>query len=395
MLRVHRLFICITLATLLVIVTCGGCAQAPAAEGEPFVIGYSAALSGWLAPYDTEYLKGIEMAIDEINAQGGVGGQQIELVIKDNNSDASTARVTAQEFVDQNVDALFCTADADPAIPCALIGQEAGIPTFSFASAPSLVLAVPSVFITYSPDNVVAAANAEFAMQQGWETAFLLGSNDIAYTKLIPEYFQEAYERLGGEVLEATTYTLGQPDFNAVVTRIANSDPQPDVIFTPAFPPDSTTFLRQLRAAGVETPVLSTDGNDTPLFLEGAGDAARNTWYSVQGFVQPGEDTSSLMGAFYEDYKEIHGEYPDSTFPALGYDTIKLLAEAIEAAESTEGSAVIEALETMPAYKGATGTFEYSEDNHLPRKEITFVEIVDGALEHAGVVQPEYVPEPR
>jgi branched-chain amino acid transport system substrate-binding protein len=358
------------------------------------MIGYSAAESGWLAPYDTEYLKGVEMAIDEVNAEDAAGGYELELETKDNQSDAATSRQVARELVDSGADTLLCTADADPAIPCALIGQEEGLPTFSFASAPSLVLAVPSAFITYSPDNLVAAANAEFAYDQGWDSAYLIGSNDIAYTKLIPTYFQEAYERLGGTVVGSSSFTLSQGDFRSIATRIAGLDETPDVIFTPAFPPDSTALLRDLRAAGIEAPVLTTDGNDTPLFLKGAGDAARNVWYSVQGFATPG-DTSTPMGEFYERFNETTGSYPESTFPALGYDTIKVLAAALADAGTDEGSAVIASLESIPPVPGAAGSLGFA-DGHLPTKEITFVAVgEDGSLSEAGVVTPSFVPDPQ
>jgi branched-chain amino acid transport system substrate-binding protein len=367
--------------------------SAPSPKGD-YLIGYSAALSGWLAPYDTEYLKGVQLAIDEINGAGGAGGYTLKLETKDNQSDAPTSGVVATNLVSDGAKALFCTADADPGIPCALVGKDHGLPTFSFASAPSLVLAVPTAFITYSPDNLVAAADAEFALAQGWKSAYLLGSNDIAYTKLIPEYFQEAYEKGGGKVIGSATYTLSQAEFGAVVTRIQSASPAPDVIFTPAFPPDSTTFIRALRAAGVTTPVLSTDGNDTPLFLQGVGSAGNNVWYSAQGYAKPG-DTSTPLGKFYEKFKAATGAYPDSTFPALGYDTIQILAAALTKAGTADSAAVISALESLPPIDGAAGKLGFTATEHLPVKDITIVKVVDGQLQPVTVLTPTYVPAPR
>jgi branched-chain amino acid transport system substrate-binding protein len=355
-------------------------------------IGYSAALSGALAPYETEYLAGVELGVKTVNGDGGAGGYKLKLLKQNNESDPAKSRLAAVQLADDGANALLCTSDADPAIPCAQVAAENEIPSISFASSPSLVKAVPESFLTYSPDNVVSAALAEFALDKGWETAYVVTSTEATYTKAVADYFTTAFEDGGGKVVGTANYNFGQTDFNSIVSRIAGANPAPDVIFTPAYPPESNIFVRQLQAQGVDTPILTTDANDTPLFLDAIGDAD-NIWYSVQGYAEKG-DTSTPTGEFNELYRKNNGSYPETGFPALGYDTIMLLADAVEEAGTKDGPAVIEALENLDPVDGAAGTIQFSPDDHLPVKAMTILKVDNGKVAPVDEVEAENVPAP-
>ena len=127
------------------------------------------------------------------------------------------------------------------------------------------------VFYFVFGDNVQAAAMAEYACDKGYKSAWMIGSEEIPYTKDIPRYFREAFEQCGGEIVGEDVYKIGQTEFRTQVTKIQNADPAPDVIFSPMFVPDSGVFLKALRGAGVDDAFLSTDGNDSTLFADSGG----------------------------------------------------------------------------------------------------------------------------
>ena len=117
------------------------------------------------------------------------------------------------------------------------------------------------------------------------------------------------------------------------MTKIQNADPAPDLIFSPIFVPDSGAFLKQLRSAGVETPFVSTDGNDSLLFVDSGGSAVNGSVYTTHGFAAPG----SPLAAFVTAYTAWKGGPPESnTFEAIGRDNVYALVEAAKNAGSTE-----------------------------------------------------------
>ena len=161
----------------------------------------------------------------------------------------------------------------------------------------------------------------------------MLGSNEIPYTKDLPLFFADAFENGGGTVVGTDEYKLGAGDYSAVVTKIANVDPAPDVIFTPMYIPDSIVFLRQLRQAGLTMPVLSTDGNADAALLDAGVKAIDGLTFSNS--VCTAEGDPEVQG-FYDDYNAANGNDPSSYVAVIGYDEVNMVEAAIEAAGSAE-----------------------------------------------------------
>jgi branched-chain amino acid transport system substrate-binding protein len=235
---------------------------APAAFAEEIVIGAATAQTGGLAPYDQPALAGLRMAVQELNAKGGLDGKyKINLVIKDTRSDTAQTATAAQELIDAGAKILITPCDADPSISAGQLTQPLGIPTLTLCgTAPVLTEAVGDVmFGTYPADNVQAAAVAEFAISEGKRTVYLLTSPDTTYVANLPEYFGAVFEKKGGKIVGRGTFTMNQPDFSAEITNIKALPEQPDLIMTAAYEPDFPAFIQQLRAAGVTIPVYGAD----------------------------------------------------------------------------------------------------------------------------------------
>lgn len=376
-------------ATLAVLLATTGIAKA-----EDFVLGLATGQTGGLAAYDQPSLAGLQLALKEINDRGGLGGKYpVRLSIKDTRSDTAAAVQAAQELVDENVNAVITPCDADPSIAAGQITQPAEIPTFTFCgSTPTITTAVGDfMFGTYPADNAQALVLAQYAVKKGLKTAYVLKSADSAYTLKLPEYFATAFEAEGGKVVEQSTYTMGQQDFGAEVTKIKALDPQPDVIMTAAYEPDFPAFLKQLRAAGVTAPVLGSDGVDTPTTLS-LGSVADGLVHTTAGFAVPG----STLEAFNAKYKQATGKDPDTVYIANGYEIGLILDAAVKAAATPRGRDLRDAIANLENVEGVTGPITYKGTAGMPVRSISLVEVKGGqrSLVEAIVPEAEKVPAP-
>lgn len=365
----------------------------PVAAQDKLVIGAAVALTGSLAFADVPAMAGMQLAVDQINAAGGVDGRMIEIRQKDSRSDPAQAAVAAQELIDEGITVLVTPCDADPSIGAGQIAQAAGVAAFSTcASSPTLPMAVGDhMFLNFPADNVQATVSAKYAIDQGFKTAAILVSPDTAYTQL-PLYFKDVFETLGGKVVAEDSFTMGQQDFSAQVTKIKALSPQPDVIMTAAYEPDFPAFIKQLRASGVTIPVIGSDGIDSPTTLA-LGDVAEGVVFSTAGFASDG----SALAKFNADFKAKYGQDTDTIYNAIGYDLVQVIAAAAKAAGSVEPGPVWEAVKTLENVQGATGTITYKDGGGIPLRQVAIVRLQGGkrTLVLQAAPDPALIPKPR
>src|SRR5262245_12481431 len=170
-------------------------------------IGFSGALSGPYAAYDQPLLNGMEMAAKQIENAGGYKGVHVKIVSKDNKDDQTLTATTTQELLDQGIKVfVLSTADVVTAQGL-LVAQSGGISSVGANTAGQIVKDVgPSTFMIVAPDNEGAAAGAQYACKKGYGKAYLLGSPEIPYTKLLPVYFADAFAHdCGGKITGRNT----------------------------------------------------------------------------------------------------------------------------------------------------------------------------------------------
>lgn len=367
---------------------------AMAAQADELKLGLATAQTGGLAPYDAPVVEGIRIAVDEINAAGGIGGNiKIELTEKDVRSDTAQTVIAAQELVDAGAEAIVLPCDADPSIAAASIVGAAEVPAISTcASSPTLpLIGGDYVFANFPGDNVQATVSASWAFDQGMTSAFILYSPDSQYTTM-PLYFADVMKALGGEVLGEATYNIGQPDFSAVATQIAALSPAPDVVMTSAYEPDFPTFIKALRAAGYRGQVIGSDGIDSPTTF-GLGDVAEGVVFTTAGHATEG----SPLEAFNALYEEKTGAASETVFNAVGYDLVKVLEAAVLAAGSTDAKAIRDAMAELENVQGATSTITYKGTNGMPVRQVTLIRVTGGERELVGQPSPraDLIPAPR
>ena len=367
---------------------------AAAPSGEPIKIGAPYNLTGGYASIDNPAANGSKLAVKEINAAGGVLGRPLEIIVEDGKSDVPTITSVAKKLVEEDgVDVLVGLTDTSYMLAAGPVAQEAGLPFIDVGGTAPLITTVGDyIFMLPFGDNVQAAVAAEFANEKGWKTAALLFDEAMDYTKFLAKYFKDRFtmEDIGGQLLSELTYSMGDTDFSAQLTEFKNLDPQPDFLFVSSNPGEIGTIIKQARDLGLEMPIVGGDGYDTPLLAELAGaEAANNVFFTTHQGIY---DKTPASEAFNAAYQAEYGNPPEAVFAALGYDGVKLMADAMTRAGTIDGAAVRDALAATQGYEGVTGTISYEPGVRIPSKSVALIEVVDGKNNLLEITVPEVVP---
>jgi branched-chain amino acid transport system substrate-binding protein len=358
------------------------------ADDETLDIGFAAALSGYLAPFDQPTLNGAQLAIEEINAAGGIGGKyMINLEVRDTRSETAQSAIVAQEFIDEEVDVLFVPCDNDPGIAAGSVAQANETVALSPCNSSSSVATAVGewMFTVNVMDNLQGTVLATYAREQGYQNAYLLTSPDTDYTKMLPQFFATVFQNKGGTIVGESTFSFGQQDFSAEITKIRNLSPQPDVIMTAAYEPEFPAFLTQLRAAGLTIPVLASDGVDSPTTFS-LGEVGNGVVFTGAGFPLEG----SSLAAFYANYEARYGNPPESAYTAVGYDAIRILEAAVLASDALNGAGLRDALDNLENAEGAVGAITYKDRGRIPLREVSLTRVSDGEREFVD----QFIPDP-
>ncbi|MFN8622710.1 MAG: ABC transporter substrate-binding protein [Chloroflexota bacterium] len=367
-----------------------------AAQGTPVKIGGGFALTGAESSLDVPAYNGAQLALDEINAAGGVLGAPAEMPVHDSQYDmAVTAQVAQQYIEDDKVNAFIGYTDTDSVLASGRFFQDAGVPYITVgATSPKIPSQVGDMlFLAPFGDNVQAAAGAQYAGQNFGGSAYLLYDKGVEYTTLLGGYFKSAFEKLGGKIVGEDTYETDATDFSAQITKIKSLPEQPAFYYIAAMPYNVGPVVKQMRDAGLTGPIIGGDGYDTPDILTVAGASAENVYFTTHALMDAEGGTDAIK-KFIADYTTKFGHAPENAFAALGYDTMKLMADAITRAGSTDGQAIKAAIESTSNFPGITGSITYTADQHVPQKGVTVIAIKDGKFTLGAEVVPAYIPEP-
>jgi branched-chain amino acid transport system substrate-binding protein len=391
-----RTFVFIALL-LAVTASLNGCIDAATpATPEPIKIGGGFDLTGPESPFDLPPANGAKLAIKEINAAGGVLGRPLELIVRDSKYDKIVIVQITRQFVNEDkAVAVIGFPDTDSTLAAGSVTQPAGLPFITVgATSPKIPSQVGDlVFLACFGDNVQAAAGAEFAFKAYGPTAYLLWNDGTEYTTLLARYFNTRFTELGGKVVLADSYPDLAADFSAQIAKVKALPKQPDFYYIAAMPQQVGPLVKQFRAAGLTGPIIGGDGYDTLDWLSVAGPAAENVFFTTHALMDPVNGTAGIQ-KFAAAYQAEYGQYPDSAFAALGYDTIYLLADAIRHAGATGALAIKRALEETRNFPGITGSITLSAASHVPRKGVTIIAVKNGRFTLRAEIVPDKVPAP-
>jgi branched-chain amino acid transport system substrate-binding protein len=371
-------------------------AASPAAGGT-IKIGGGFALTGGESALDLPAANGAKLAVKEINAAGGVLGNQIDFIVHDSKYLMDVTAQTAKQFVEQDKVPLFVGyTDSDSVLASGPIFQAAKIPFITVgATSPKLPSQIGDMlFLASFGDNVQAAVGAEFAFQKFGKNATFLWDKGVEYTTLLGKYFKSRFTELGGTIALEDSYEDKATDFQAQITKIKALPTKPDFYYVAAMPDNIGTLVKQFRDAGITDPIVGGDGYDTPDLVKTAGATTSKVFFTTHALMDAAIGTDGIK-KFIAAYKAEYGNDPENAFAALGYDTVYLMVDAIKRAGGTDSAAIKTALESTKDFKGITGSITFAPGVHVPQKGVTVIDIEGGKLTLGAEVVPQKVPDPN
>ncbi|MBQ0138250.1 MAG: ABC transporter substrate-binding protein [Kurthia sp.] len=386
------------LASSIVVASLAGCGSKDESGGstggdsKEIKIGMNLELSGAVASYGTGIEKGAQLAIDEINEDGGIDGKKIKVVKVDNKSDAAEATAASIKLATKDkVVAQIGSATSGNTIASVQVANQNKMPIIG-PSATSEAVTVDAksgkvndyAFRTCFIDPFQGKIAANFAtdtLKAKKVAIFADSSSD--YAKGLAKSFKETIEAAGGEVVAEEAYVAKDTDFKSTLTRLKSKNP--DFIYIPGYYEEVGLIVKQARNVGIEAPLMGGDGWDSPKLVELAGADALNKTYFTNHY--SAQDPDEKIQSFVDAFKGANGDKTPDAFNALGYDTVYWLKDAIERAGSSKGEDIQKALADTKDLALVTGNFSLDE-NHHPVKTATVLEFKDGEQVFNSKVNP-------
>lgn len=342
-------------------------------------VGGIAPLSGAVAVYGVECKNGIDLAIAEINAAGGINGQKIEFICEDDEGDAAKS-VSAYKKLITKDKARIIIGSLTSGCTIAITKQAQANKVIQIAPAATAVNVTDAgnyIFRACFIDPFQGRVGGKFASENlGAKKAAILYDIGNDYSVGLTDNFVSEFTKNGGTIVAKESYGAGEKDFNAIITKVKAANP--DVVYLPDYYSTVALIAKQLRAQGVNTPIVGADGWDG--LTENADDSVLNGYYSNHY----AEDSDSpAVQKFVKNFEAKYGKKPNS-FAALGYDSVYMLKDAIlKAGTSTDIAKIREALEATDS-DYVTGHIKFDEKRN-PIKSAVMVKMVkeNGKLSQA------------
>ena len=375
----------ILIAGTLILTAChpGREAQTAATTGD-IPVGVYGALTGDQASFGTSTVNGVKLAADEINAAGGVLGRKIRLVVEDDQGRAEeAASVVTKLITSSNVIALIGENSSNQSLAAAPIAQSNGVPMISPSSTnPAVTEKGEYIFRVCFTDPYQGKALASFVRKQlKLDTAAILVDRKNDYSVGLANVFRAELERAGGRIVAEQSYGGGDSEFRPQLTTIRAANPQ--ALFIPGFYTEVGQIAIQARDLGLNVPLVGGDGWDSPAVIQIGGKSIEGSYFSDHYFVG---DTRPVVQTFVNEYRRRHGKNPEAT-AALGYDALKIFAEAARRAGSLDRKAIRDQIAATRGYQGVSGTITMGADRN-PIKPVAMIKIENGQMNFAGWVEP-------
>lgn len=353
----------------------GGCGKSgEMTKPETIKIGGMAPLTGALAIYGVTTTNGAELAVKEINENGGILGKKIEYIMLDTKGDSTEAVMAYNKLVDEKVAGIIGEITSKPTLAVAEVAVQDNMPLITpTGTQVDITEAGPNVFrvcFTNPYQGKVLAITSKERL--GADTVAVMLNNSSDYSDGITKAFIEESEKLGMKVMGVEGYSDGDKDFRPQLTKLAAMNP--DVVLIPEYYEQAALIATQAREVGVKSIFVGSDGWDgIAKTLDKSSYSAIENSYFTNHFSM--EEQSEKIQNFLKDYRETYKEDP-SAFSALGYDAIYMMKSAIEKAGTTDKQKVVDALKGIE-YDGITGYLTFDDHNN-PVKAVTVLKIENG-----------------
>jgi branched-chain amino acid transport system substrate-binding protein len=356
-----------------------------AAAAEPIRIGEVEPLTGKEAAFGQSSHNGIVLAVEELNARGGVLGRPVVLVTEDNQSKpGDSATITKKLIARDRVVAVLNGGTSAQCLESGPVCQNARVPLLATtATNPAVTEKGSYVFRTCFIDSFQGAVLAKFARTTlKARRVALLTSASSTFSVGLSQVFRQSFTALGGEIVGEQKYAEGDKDFRAQLTAVRAL--HPDVVAAMGYYTEGALICRQARELGLTCPLISGDGWEAPELIEIGGPAVNGTYYSAH---YSSESTDPKVQSFVQTYRaKFGGATPDSLAP-LAYDATLILAAAIERAGGTREPALRNAIAATRDFPGVTGRTTIDEHRNASKAAV-IIAVENGKTHFYQTLEP-------
>ena len=356
--------------------------------GKTFKLGYDLELSGGVAAYGNAGKNGANLAVDEINKAGGINGNQITVISKDNKSDnAEAATVVSNLINNDKVNAVIGSMTSGAVKSMTPNVTKGAVPLVTPAGTDDTLTVTNGkvndyIFRSTFQDSYQGKVLANYTTNElKAKKVVLYYDNSSDYAKGIAKSFEKTYT---GKIVDKVSFQSGDKDFQATLSKIKSEDF--DAIVMPGYYNETGLITKQARELGIEQPILGGDGFADPTFITLAGDAAATNVYYVSGYsakALANETTTKFIAAYQAKYKS-----EPSMFDALAYDAVYMVKQAAEDTKAKTSVDVKDGLAKLKGCKGASGDITVDKD-HNPVKDAVVVKLENGKEASATLVKPD------
>ncbi|MEQ1851917.1 MAG: ABC transporter substrate-binding protein [Chthoniobacteraceae bacterium] len=321
--------------------------------GNEIIVGEFASLTGKEATFGGSSHEGTLLAVEELNATGGVLGKKIKLITEDNQSKAGESATVVNKLISKDgAVAILGEVASSRSLEAAPICQSNGVPMISPSSTnPKVTETGDFIFRVCFIDPFQGTVMANFAtntLKAKKVAVFTDVKSD--YSKGLAKYFKEGFVKAGGQIVSELDFNGGDKDFKGQLTTIKGATP--DAVFVPGYYTDAALICIQAKEIGLNVPLFGGDGWESDTLTKLGKEAVEGNFFSTHYAPDVASDQSKKFVADYQ--KRFNGKLPDA-MAALGYDSAMILADAMKRAGSTEGAKVREALAATKDFPAVTG----------------------------------------
>jgi len=356
---------------------------ARAAE-EPIRIGEYASITGKEASLGQSSHNGTMMAIDDLNAAGGVLGRPLLLITEDTQSKPGESATAAKKLISRDkVVALLGEVASSRSLEAAPVAQLAKVPMISPASTnPKVTETGNYIFRTCFIDPFQGPVMAKFAQEKlRAQRVALMVSNSSAYSIGLAKFFREAFTANGGTIVLEQKYAEGDKDFKAQLTAIKAAGV--DAVFNPGYYNEGALIVLQARDLGLTLPIFGADSWEAEALIELGGKAIEGAY--LCSHYSPA-DPSPRVQNFVQAYKKRFGTTPDSN-ASLGYDSVLVLVDAIKRAGSTDRAKIRDALAATKNFAAVTGNITIDAQRNASKNAV-IIQVRNGKFEFVQSMTP-------
>lgn len=373
----RRLFSVGTAAIAVSLLASAGCGKS---TDQDIKVGAFLSLSGSDSTFGTDTRDGIELAVEELNAAGGINGKKVKVLYEDDKSTTQEASQKVRQLIDRDkVVALLGEVASSRSLAGGLIANTSHIPMITPSSTAVEVTQgrdwVFRVCFTDDQQGKVAARFVKNELKRNKAGIFYAAQD--TYSSGLAKSFREEFKKLGGEVVVDKGYQKGETSFRTYLSELKAANP--DAIFVPNYYNEMVLVARQAKEVGIDgSKFVGGDGWDSSNLIDGAGAELEGAYFTNHYAPDvPWENAKKFLAAFTAKYK-----HNPTSLSAQGYDAALLLFDAIRRAGDTKPDAIRKALAETKDFKGATGLMTMDKDRNAS-KPIVVVQVKDKTFKFA------------